>query len=43
MRVFPVPNDENNKWVSYKEIKTSDFKGKDSLSKVSKKLSPDSI
>ena len=31
MRVFPIPNDKNNKWVSYQEIKENDFKGKDSL------------
>ena len=31
MRIFPIPNDQNNKWVSYKELKTSNFKGKDSL------------
>ena len=31
MRVFPIPNNKNNKWVSYQEIKENDFKGKDSL------------
>ncbi len=33
MRVFPIPNDDDNKWVSYQEINTNtnDFKGKDSL------------
>ena len=31
MRIFPVPNDENNKWVSYPEIDEFNFRGSDSL------------
>lgn len=31
MRVFPVPNEENNKWVSYPELAEAGFTGKDSL------------
>ena len=31
MRIFPIPNDENNKWVSYPELAEANFKGKDSL------------
>ena len=31
MRFFPVPNEENNKWVSYPELAEAGFKGKDSL------------
>ena len=31
MRIFPVPNDENNKWVSYPEIDEFNFEGADSL------------
>ena len=31
MRFFPVPNEENNKWVSYPELAESGFTGKDSL------------
>ena len=26
MRVFPIPNDKNNKWVSYQEIKENYLK-----------------
>ena len=31
LRFFPVPNDSNNKWVSYQELKDFNFKGRDSL------------
>ena len=31
MRIFPLPNDDNNKWVSYPELEASSFQGKDSL------------
>ena len=31
MRFFPIPNDANNKWVSYPELAEANFKGKDSL------------
>ena len=31
MRIFPLPNDENNKWVSFPELKEANFTGKDSL------------
>jgi len=31
MRIFPIPEDPNNKWVSYPELTDAPFKGKDSL------------
>ncbi|MDB2520870.1 cytochrome c biogenesis protein CcsA [Flavobacteriaceae bacterium] len=31
MRVFPIPDDPSNKWVSYPELSEASFKGKDSL------------
>ncbi|MFD0861809.1 cytochrome c biogenesis protein CcsA [Sungkyunkwania multivorans] len=31
LRVFPVPGDENNTWVSYPELDPSNIKGTDSL------------
>ncbi|MDC3276627.1 cytochrome c biogenesis protein CcsA [Flavobacteriaceae bacterium] len=31
MRIFPIPDDPNNKWVSYPELNTTRFTGKDSL------------
>jgi cytochrome c-type biogenesis protein CcsB len=31
MRVFPIPDDLSNKWVSYPELNEASFKGKDSL------------
>jgi cytochrome c-type biogenesis protein CcsB len=31
MRIFPVPNDANNKWVSFPEVNEVDFNGADSL------------
>ncbi|HET8809645.1 MAG TPA: cytochrome c biogenesis protein CcsA [Flavobacteriaceae bacterium] len=31
LRIFPLPNSENNKWVSYPELKESGFEGMDSL------------
>ena len=31
MRIFPIPNDQNNKWVSYPELAEANFSGKDSL------------
>ncbi len=31
MRIFPVPNDINNKWISYPEINEYNYEGADSL------------
>jgi cytochrome c-type biogenesis protein CcsB len=31
MRIFPLPNDVNNKWVSYPELAEANFTGNDSL------------
>ena len=31
LRVFPIPNDSNNKWVSYPELDETPFHGTDSL------------
>jgi cytochrome c-type biogenesis protein CcsB len=31
LRIFPIPGDENNKWVSFPEIQEANFKGTDSL------------
>ena len=31
LKIFPIPNDISNKWVSFSEINTTDFKGIDSL------------
>ncbi len=31
LRIFPIPNDKNNKWVSFPELKEANFKGADSL------------
>ncbi|OAB78934.1 cytochrome c biogenesis protein [Cochleicola gelatinilyticus] len=31
LKIFPQPNDENNKWVSYPELSEAAIKGKDSL------------
>ena len=31
MRLFPIPDDQNNKWVSYPELETANFRGQDSL------------
>ncbi|MDA0985227.1 MAG: cytochrome c biogenesis protein CcsA, partial [Bacteroidetes bacterium] len=31
MRIFPIPNDPNNKWISYPELSEANFTGKDSL------------
>ena len=31
MRIFPVPNDINNKWISYPEITEYNYEGADSL------------
>ena len=31
MRIFPLPNDENNKWVSFPELNEANFTAKDSL------------
>jgi len=31
LRVFPIPDDENNKWVSFPELEEANFKGTDSL------------
>ncbi|MFK5959188.1 MAG: cytochrome c biogenesis protein ResB, partial [Lutibacter sp.] len=31
LRIFPTPNDPNNKWVSQNEIKVTNFKGQDSI------------
>jgi len=26
MRIFPIPNDKNNKWVSFPELTEANFK-----------------
>ena len=31
MRIFPIPDDPNNKWVSYPELSKTNFTGNDSL------------
>lgn len=31
LKIFPVPGDMNNTWVSYPELETANFKGNDSL------------
>lgn len=31
LRIFPIPNDENNKWVSHMELHSAGFKGMDSV------------
>ena len=31
LRIFPIPEDENNKWVSYPELEEANFSGTDSL------------
>ncbi|MGA1030787.1 MAG: cytochrome c biogenesis protein, partial [Flavobacteriaceae bacterium] len=31
LRIFPIPNDPTNKWVSYPELAEANFKGNDSL------------
>ncbi|MGA8852656.1 MAG: cytochrome c biogenesis protein CcsA [Christiangramia sp.] len=31
LKIFPVPGDENNKWVSYKEVDEVNLKGMDSV------------
>jgi cytochrome c-type biogenesis protein CcsB len=31
LRIFPIPNDANNKWVSQPELSTAKFTGKDSV------------
>ncbi|MFN4763498.1 cytochrome c biogenesis protein CcsA [Gillisia sp. Q332] len=31
LRVFPIPGDENNKWVSFPEVPEANFKGMDSV------------
>ena len=31
LRIFPIPGDENNKWVSYNKVPESNFKGMDSV------------
>ncbi|MDR5590426.1 cytochrome c biogenesis protein CcsA [Christiangramia sp. SM2212] len=31
LKIFPIPNDENNKWISYKEVGESNLKGMDSV------------
>ena len=31
MRIFPIPDDPNNKWVSYPELSKANFTGNDSL------------
>ena len=31
MRIFPIPEDVNNKWVSYPEVNEFEFNGSDSL------------
>ena len=31
LRIFPIPGDESNKWISYPELNEGSFQGKDSL------------
>lgn len=31
LRIFPIPGDENNKWVSFPEVPEANFKGMDSV------------
>lgn len=31
LKIFPIPNDENNKWVSFPELQEANFKGTDSV------------
>jgi len=31
LKIFPIPNDPNNKWVSYPELGEANFKGVDSI------------
>lgn len=31
LKIFPIPGDENNKWISYKEVDDSGLKGMDSV------------
>jgi len=31
LKIFPLPNNENNKWISYPELNEANLKGKDSL------------
>ena len=31
LRIFPIPEDENNRWVSFPELEEASFKGTDSL------------
>ena len=31
LRIFPIPGDPSNKWVSYPELNEAPFRGKDSL------------
>jgi len=31
MRIFPIPNDENNKWIAVSQLKEAHYKGIDSL------------
>jgi cytochrome c-type biogenesis protein CcsB len=31
LRIFPIPGDENNKWVAYSQVGESNFKGMDSV------------
>ena len=31
LRIFPIPEDENNKWVSFPELEEANFSGTDSL------------
>ena len=31
LKIFPIPNDEGNKWVSYLELGEANFKGSDSI------------
>ena len=31
LKIFPIPNDKNNRWVSYLELNEANFKGMDSV------------
>ena len=38
LKIFPLPNDENNTWVSYPELQKANFKGTDSV--ITKSILP---
>ncbi|PVW13883.1 cytochrome c biogenesis protein CcsA [Marixanthomonas spongiae] len=38
LKIFPLPDDDNNKWVSYPELQEANFKGADSV--ITKNILP---